>query len=925
MNPTTAFLLITFNIHTQALNIHHPHQNFNSRYNDVIINTALSSTAAIDQQRSNNDNNVQSWDIDQREELDYITHALLQQPPRDENGYNYHNNHPDNANQMMIHHSNENDETMNHNVPINHQRQFRDNSQHQSMNNNNRHDNSRSNDLSQRTHSNNVRVMTGAQRRSTWESYAMPGTPPRSIHSINDGGVIGSPRGRGDWEYTSSGPATSVTMNDEEQDGGYLNNEVNKYQHVGFNGDGTSDNTMRVGQRSYNLGNTVGFGSVDHHAAYNGERIHGNSRRADPRKYNMGNTIGFGSPNHHNRNIASSVLDRTVMTGAQRRATFQNIHTYDPSITDSTNFHYLSEENEHQDSSFETYTHQDVVDASDDLPNIESSDVGQERYIGGAEFISSFTNTQQHNTDETLDGKEHADTNGFQPLPTAPDVQEVSYQQENSNDVEKTGNFIPLGASVNDAITPSFKGSEGTSYSMNRGLKGSGIFGLKGKEKQSKSSPFANGMNVGAAAGPFAKSSTQSFKAASAPRFNAFKSPPVSRNINGIGGIGGGMKKGPLGIGLKGKEQGKSVFSSGTKSGPSPFAKPSSTTFKGIKQTSFPVNGMGGSGLGMLKGLDNAGLKEKFSRGGLFGKKSSSSIQGSNTNSPSVFERKGSAPVNSGFGSEMKSPGSLGFGLKGKEQSEMKSGAGPFAKTSNAPKFKGSESSSMPMNGFQKNTAGLKVKGIEAGKGVLGNIKGFGSANGSGSTQIQDVYGSIAPSDNVGWHEGDCNLNPVGLRSSPPKTFKPFVPPVQAQPQAQEEDEVPNQDLASFLQSPSNNIKRKAKDVADSLSALSSPPIFYNDFEETHEELTYEDENKDSRYLNFAVSGGAVQEMPSVDDVPMHTPARRSLPPYLSLVPILGKGLGVVTNKPFKIGEFVGNYEGEIMEEDVKGMCHFVS
>ena len=77
---------------------------------------------------------------------------------------------------------------------------------------------------------------------------------------------------------------------------------------------------------------------------------------------------------------------------------------------------------------------------------------------------------------------------------------------------------------------------------------------------------------------------------------------------------------------------------------------------------------------------------------------------------------------------------------------------------------------------------------------------------------------------------------PSTSTTSPPKPFKPFVPPVQAQPHAQD-DEVPNQDLASFLQS-RNKVKRKAKDVAASLSALSSPPIFYNDFEssETHEE-----------------------------------------------------------------------------------------
>lgn len=53
-------------------------------------------------------------------------------------------------------------------------------------------------------------------------------------------------------------------------------------------------------------------------------------------------------------------------------------------------------------------------------------------------------------------------------------------------------------------------------------------------------------------------------------------------------------------------------------------------------------------------------------------------------------------------------------------------------------------------------------------------------------------------------------------------------------------------------------------------------------------------------------------------EVPMDTPARQSLPPYLSLQAIPGKGLGVITNKPYSIGEFIGNYEGEIMSEEVK-------
>ena len=53
-------------------------------------------------------------------------------------------------------------------------------------------------------------------------------------------------------------------------------------------------------------------------------------------------------------------------------------------------------------------------------------------------------------------------------------------------------------------------------------------------------------------------------------------------------------------------------------------------------------------------------------------------------------------------------------------------------------------------------------------------------------------------------------------------------------------------------------------------------------------------------------------------EVPLDTPARQSLPPHLTLKPIPGKGLGVITNKPFWKGEFIGDYKGEIMTEEVK-------
>lgn len=53
-------------------------------------------------------------------------------------------------------------------------------------------------------------------------------------------------------------------------------------------------------------------------------------------------------------------------------------------------------------------------------------------------------------------------------------------------------------------------------------------------------------------------------------------------------------------------------------------------------------------------------------------------------------------------------------------------------------------------------------------------------------------------------------------------------------------------------------------------------------------------------------------------EIPMNTPARQSLPSHFSLRSMPGKGLGVITNKPFWKGEFIGDYKGEIMSEEVK-------
>mmetsp|Transcript_29306 Transcript_29306/g.62296 ORF Transcript_29306/g.62296 Transcript_29306/m.62296 type:complete len:307 (-) Transcript_29306:237-1157(-) len=52
--------------------------------------------------------------------------------------------------------------------------------------------------------------------------------------------------------------------------------------------------------------------------------------------------------------------------------------------------------------------------------------------------------------------------------------------------------------------------------------------------------------------------------------------------------------------------------------------------------------------------------------------------------------------------------------------------------------------------------------------------------------------------------------------------------------------------------------------------------------------------------------------------VPMDTPARQSLPSHLRLRPMQGKGMGVISLKHISNGEFVGEYNGELMTEEVK-------
>jgi hypothetical protein len=62
----------------------------------------------------------------------------------------------------------------------------------------------------------------------------------------------------------------------------------------------------------------------------------------------------------------------------------------------------------------------------------------------------------------------------------------------------------------------------------------------------------------------------------------------------------------------------------------------------------------------------------------------------------------------------------------------------------------------------------------------------------------------------------------------------------------------------------------------------------------------------------------SVQSSSSSSLVPMDTPARQSLPPYLTLHPFPNKGLGVITTIPISKGEFIGEYKGEVFTEEVK-------
>lgn len=52
--------------------------------------------------------------------------------------------------------------------------------------------------------------------------------------------------------------------------------------------------------------------------------------------------------------------------------------------------------------------------------------------------------------------------------------------------------------------------------------------------------------------------------------------------------------------------------------------------------------------------------------------------------------------------------------------------------------------------------------------------------------------------------------------------------------------------------------------------------------------------------------------------VTMNTPARQSLPSHLILCSFPNKGLGVITTIPISKGDFIGEYKGEVFNEEVK-------
>ena len=128
----------------------------------------------------------------------------------------------------------------------------------------------------------------------------------------------------------------------------------------------------------------------------------------------------------------------------------------------------------------------------------------------------------------------------------------------------------------------------------------------------------------------------------------------------------------------------------------------------------------------------------------------------------------------------------------------------------------------------------------------------------------------------------------------------------------------------------------EAQAVAATLSALPPEVDLSQEFSSSESSSLFDEQDVEQIYEFEIQQGNAAPEVvdefdiqPSYQDeqmpeeldsmeVPLDTPARQSLPPHFTLKPIPGKGLGVITNKPFWKGEFIGDYKGEIMTEEVK-------
>ncbi|KAL7509523.1 hypothetical protein ACHAXN_006863 [Cyclotella atomus] len=838
-----------------SLNIN-PHQR---RYNDVVINTALSSTAFDTRAPpvSISENYNRGLDVD------FISSALLE-PPMRENGY-YNDMEQDDADEYP---ENYEFEQMSERQMKQPQQKFRQNvSQPRRYGQQQQYI---SQQFSQQAHTH--RVMTGAERRSTWESYAKPGLPGRHINS-NAGGVMGSLNGIGGWQYTSMyGPATSVNSFDRP----------------------------RRNEPAYGSNNSV----------HNGGRANirsGAQTSNSAASYNMGNVIGLG-PQRPSIRESSHHVGGAVMTGAQRRAGFQNIHSYEPFMPQGATYHQLPDSLEFESSHSYDHEEAEILDSNE----FGATEAAQEQHAMPFQQL-----------DVTSD--QAASFNGFKPAPAL----EVDERNQVDNSFAKSAPAPSKFSPLPKQAAP-FKGASGPQAPINgmgsAMLKGPGSIGLKGKE-QSK--------------GPFAKSNISSFKSGSTTPLNDSKMKIPS--FNGTDGptSPGSMLKNTGALEITGNVPSKGVFGGALKFPGGSFSKPDSNSspvkspgvpsIKSSSSTPFPINGSGVSfTYGLKQGPGGIGLKGKEqSKGGVFGAGIKS--QGSNPFAKAPFKTAGTTSFNA------QSPSSLVTGVKKSvDNVELKGNVLSNGISSPAPGTPPLKGSGGPLSGlFGKGKSSFKSAG---GTGKMPSKSSFAATSipQGGTSSPPTKFKPFVPTpeqdqpDNVANVQKELSFNgfkqpaatitsadnSVGLAGVGQNKFKPFVPSFKPQEDIRaNEPAPPKQDLAAFLQNPIK-VKKDAKTVAASLSALSSPPVFYNDFEST--EMAGPSNENQSNDLNFVISNGVVQDMPSSTGVPMNTPARQSLPPYLSLHPIPGKGLGVITNKAFKIGEFIGNYEGEIMSEEVK-------